>query len=54
MAAWKPAYLIHGDAHGRIAERRGKLRMLAEAESGVEAVEVFEGDTVTPEAVAAR
>jgi DNA polymerase III subunit delta len=52
VAAWKPAYLIHGDAHGRIAERRGKLRTLAEAESGVEAVEVFEGDTVTPEAVA--
>ena len=22
MAAWKPAYLIHGDDHGRIAERR--------------------------------
>jgi DNA polymerase III subunit delta len=53
VAAWKPAYLIHGDAHGRIAERRGKLRTLAEAESGVEAVEVFEGETTTPEEVAA-
>ena len=53
MAAWKPAYLIHGDAHGRIAERRGKLRTLAEAQSGVEAVEVFEGDTAAPEAIAA-
>jgi DNA polymerase III subunit delta len=51
MAAWKPAYLIHGDAHGRIAERRARLRTMAEAESGVEAVEVLEGDAATPEAV---
>src|SRR4051794_891945 len=51
--AWKPAYLIHGDAHGRIAERRARLRAIAEAESGVEGVEVFEGETSTPEAVAA-
>jgi DNA polymerase III subunit delta len=53
VAAWKPAYLIHGDAHGRIAERRGRLRALAEAESGVEAVEVFEGERATPEEVGA-
>jgi len=53
MAAWKPAYLIHGDAHGRIAERRARLRAMAEAESGVEGVEVFEGDAATPEAVGA-
>jgi len=53
VAAWKPAYLIHGDAHGRISERRARLRALAEAESGVEGVEVFEGETSTPEAVAA-
>jgi DNA polymerase III subunit delta len=53
MAAWKPAYLIHGDAHGRIVERRARLRAMAEAESGVEAVEVFEGDAATPEAVGA-
>jgi DNA polymerase III subunit delta len=53
MAAWKPAYLIHGDAHGRIAERRGRLRAMAEEESGVEGVEVLEGDASTPEAVAA-
>jgi DNA polymerase III subunit delta len=52
MAAWKPAYLIHGDAHGRIAERRGRLRALAEAESGVEGVELFEGDASTPEVIA--
>ena len=53
MAAWKPAYLIHGDAHGRIAERRARLRAMAEVESGVEAVEVLEGDAATPEAVGA-
>jgi DNA polymerase-3 subunit delta len=53
MAAWKPAYLIHGDAHGRIAERRARLRAMAEAESGVEGVEVFEGDGSTPADVGA-
>jgi DNA polymerase III subunit delta len=53
MAEWKPAYLIHGDAHGRIAERRARLRTMAEAESGVEGVEVFEGDASTPEEVGA-
>src|SRR5882672_7638260 len=51
MPAWKPAYLIHGDAHGRIAERRARLRGMAENESGAEGVEIFEGDTSTPEAV---
>ena len=52
MAAFKPAYLIHGDDHGRIAERRRRLRALAEAESGTQGVELFEGDAATPEAVA--
>ncbi len=51
--AFKPAYLIHGDDHGRIAERRARLRQLAEEASGVEGVEVFEGDSATPEALAA-
>src|SRR3954467_1662437 len=49
---FKPAYLIHGDDHGRIAERRARLRALAEAESGAGGVEVFEGDAATPEAIA--
>ena len=31
MPAFKPAYLVLGDDHGRIAERRAKLRALAEA-----------------------
>ena len=52
MPAWKPAFLIHGDDHGRIAERRANLRALAEAESGANSVEVFENETCTPELVA--
>jgi DNA polymerase-3 subunit delta len=52
VPAFKPAYLIHGDDHGRIAERRRRLRALAEAESGAQGIEVFEGDGATPEAVA--
>jgi DNA polymerase-3 subunit delta len=51
VPTFKPAYLIHGDEHGRISERRAKLRALAEAESGAGGVEVFEGDAATPEAV---
>ena len=52
MAAWRPAFLIHGDDHGRIAERRANLRALAEAESGAGSVEVFENDTCAPDLVA--
>jgi len=48
MAAFKPAYLIHGEDHGRVAERRGRLRTLAEAESGGGGVEVLQGDDATP------
>ena len=51
MPTFKAAYLIHGDDHGRIAERRAKLRALAEEESGVGGVEVLEGDACTTEAV---
>ncbi|HSD80795.1 MAG TPA: DNA polymerase III subunit delta [Solirubrobacteraceae bacterium] len=52
MATFKPAYLLHGDDHGRLAERRGRLRALAEGASGSGGVEVLEGDAATPEAVA--
>jgi DNA polymerase-3 subunit delta len=52
MAAFKPAYLIHGDDHGRIGERRSGLRALAERESGSGGVECLEGDAATPAAVA--
>ena len=52
MANLKPAYLVHGDDHGRIAERRAALRTLAERDSGAAGLELFEGDAATPEAVA--
>jgi DNA polymerase III subunit delta len=52
MARFDPAYLIHGDDHGRIAERRARLRALAERESGVGGVELFENETSAPETVA--
>ena len=50
-AQWKPAYLVHGDDHGRIAERRANLRERAEGESGAGGLEILEGDAGTPEAV---
>src|SRR3954452_12917059 len=50
VPTFKPAYLIHGDDHGRIAERRARLRAIAEAESGTGGVELVEGDGATPEA----
>jgi len=52
MAAFKPAYLIHGDDHGRIGERRAALRALAERESGAGGVESLEGDAASPVGVA--
>jgi DNA polymerase-3 subunit delta len=52
VAAFKPAYLIHGDDHGRIAERRARLRGLAEAQSGAHGVELFEGEESAPDVVA--
>ncbi len=53
VSVWKPAYLIHGDDHGRIGERRANLRRKAEEEAGAGGVEVLEGDAATPQAVAA-
>jgi DNA polymerase-3 subunit delta len=52
MPELKPAYLIHGDDHGRIGERRAALRALAERESGSNGVECFAGDTSAPDVVA--
>jgi DNA polymerase III subunit delta len=52
MADFKPAYLIHGDDHGRISERRARLRELAEAASGAQGVEVLEGEDAMPETIA--
>lgn len=51
---WKPAYLVHGDDHGRIAERRAALRARAESESGTAAVELLEGDAAAAGQVAAE
>ena len=53
MPAFKPAYLILGDDHGRISERRAKLRALAEADAGASGVEVLEGDACTADNVEA-
>lgn len=53
MPTFKPTYLIHGDDHGRISERRARLRVLAEEAAGPQGVEVLEGELSTPAAVAA-
>ena len=53
VPAFKAAYLIHGDDHGRLAERRARLRAMAEEASGAGGVEVIEGDACTPDAVVA-
>ena len=52
MATFKAAYLIHGDDHGRLAERRARLRALAEQEGSASGAEVFEGEDATPDVVA--
>jgi DNA polymerase III subunit delta len=52
VPTFKAVYLIHGDDHGRIGERRARLRRLAESEGGASGAEVFEGEGSTPEAVA--
>src|SRR3954452_23624634 len=52
VPTFKSAYLIHGDDHGRISERRARLRALAEREGGASGAEIFEGEDSTPEAVA--
>src|SRR5688572_22223350 len=51
--AWKPAYLIHGDDHGRIAEPRASLRSVGGREAGASGAELLEGEDSTPEAAAA-
>jgi DNA polymerase III subunit delta len=53
VPALKPVYLIHGDDHGRIGERRANLRTLGEREGGAAGVEVLGGDDATPAAAAA-
>ncbi len=53
MPDFKTAYLVHGDDHGRIGERRARLRELAESLSGAEGLELFEGEEATPDRIAA-
>jgi DNA polymerase-3 subunit delta len=53
VPTFKPAYLVHGDDHGRIAERRARLRALAEAQSGLAGIELLEGEAATPDGAAA-
>jgi DNA polymerase-3 subunit delta len=53
MPELKPAYLIHGDDHGAIAERRAGLRALAEGgQGGSASAELLEDDSSTPAGVA--
>lgn len=52
MAALKPAYLIHGDDHGAIGERRYRLKALAESDGDAGSVEVLSSDSGTPAGVA--
>jgi DNA polymerase III subunit delta len=52
MPELKPVYLIHGDDHGAVAERRAGLRSLAESDDGTVGVEVLDGDLATPAGVA--
>ena len=53
MPDLKPAYLIHGDDHGAVAERRAGLRTLVERQQGGGAsIELLEGEAATPAGVA--
>src|SRR6204780_2174519 len=52
MPELKPAYLIHGDDHGAVAERRAGLKALAEQQGDAASVEVLDGDGGTPAGVA--
>lgn len=52
MSDLKPVYLIHGDDHGAIAERRAGLRALTEREGGASSVEALEGEQASPAGVA--
>ncbi|HEY1690356.1 MAG TPA: DNA polymerase III subunit delta [Solirubrobacteraceae bacterium] len=51
MATLRPAYLIHGEDHGAIAERRANLKALAERQAGPAAVEILTGEAASPQGV---
>jgi DNA polymerase III subunit delta len=52
MADLKPVYLVHGEDHGAIAERRAGLRALAEREGGADCVQALSDEDATPAGVA--
>jgi DNA polymerase-3 subunit delta len=52
MPELKPAYLIHGDDHGAVAERRAGLKALAEQQGDAASVEVLDGEAGAPPGVA--
>jgi DNA polymerase-3 subunit delta len=52
VSALKPAYLIHGDDHGAVAERRARLSALAQAEGDAASIETPTGEAATPAGVA--
>ncbi len=52
MPELKPAYLIHGDDHGAVAERRAGLQTLALKQGDAGSVETLAGDAATPAGVA--
>jgi DNA polymerase-3 subunit delta len=52
VPALKPAYLIHGDDHGAIAERRAGLHALALGGGDASSAEVLSGEAGTPAGVA--
>jgi len=52
MPELKPAYLIHGDDHGAVAERRAGLKSLAEQQGDAASVEVLDGEAGAPAGVA--
>jgi len=53
MAELKPVYLIHGDDHGAVGERRAGLKALAESGAGgMGSVELLEGEAASPAGVA--
>ncbi|MHB1537844.1 MAG: DNA polymerase III subunit delta [Solirubrobacteraceae bacterium] len=52
MPSLKPVYLVHGEDHGAVAERRASLRALGERHGGASAVEVLAGEAASPRGVA--
>jgi DNA polymerase III subunit delta len=52
VSALKPAYLVHGDDHGAIAERRAGLYALALGEGDAGSVEELSGEAGAPAGVA--